>query len=165
MVTLDFTPGGLHRAGLGMGAAALVALVLLAAVRPRRAARGGRLGPAPAGPGTAAAGENLVLPLVVAVLLAGPAGVLAWLAGRTASARRGARAVLAGSVLLAVLVALGVANATPWRFRALVQVLTLALVVAAVSAPAQNGAGARSAAAEPPAAPTRPSPPRSSPPA
>ncbi len=164
VVVLTFRPGTLHRAGLVAGALALV-LLLLAAVLPARrsgrpvvsaqadrAHRQGRTG----GP---------LLTFAFALVLAGPVGLLGWVAGRLLCARSAAVRVALGSTVLALLV--GVAGSagwalvrsadSPWWFQAVAQGLTVALVVAAVSAPGPvplRGVGAPGVAAVPPAPPT-----------
>ncbi len=163
VAVLTFGPGTLNRSGLAAGALALAVLVLAALVPARRLAP-----PVPtrrpdqaSRPGRSRGVGGALLTFGTALVLAGPVGVLGWLAGRLLAKKAAPVRIVLGSAVLALLV--GVTASTgwvlvrstgaPWSVQALAQGLTVALVVAAVSAPGPAqpaAAGAPGAATAPP---------------
>ena len=127
---VHYAPDSLHRVGLGLGALALLALVLLVWLPSRSRAM-------KASPEVASSGRaRLVLPLLAAAVLAGPPGFLAGVAGIALARKAAVRVVIYGSMLLAGLVAIDTARplGSWWQF-GLAQVVTVGLLAAATSAP------------------------------
>jgi arabinofuranan 3-O-arabinosyltransferase len=131
LAAVRFEPDKAHREGLALGALALLALLLLVGLPARKSALAASPAVQPSAVG------RLLVPLLAAAILAGPAGVLAGLAGVWLANKGAVRVVLCGSVFLAVLVAIEAARPFgPWWVFALAQLVTVGLLAAATSSPA-----------------------------